>query len=424
MLSNYKNLKSDMGYIRLIIANAISAFGSSIDNIAFTWLVYELTADPVWIAVIAGASMFPMLVMQSFIAVWVERQNKKVIMMLADLSGAIIMVLVAVLYLLNLLNPVLLLIITLVNATVETIRTPAGVAFVPHILSKENYEVGTGLSQSSSQIAAVIGLAVTGVIVATFGIYFAFIVDALTFIISFLIIMTIKHKEEKHEKVQGEKGRFIKEYKEGLKTFYGIKKIFYVCMIAVAINFLSSAINTYSALFIGDYLKLSVDIYAYASIAITGGTVIGGLLAGFVCDKISSKNIFVISGLFMAAIYVIWVLCTFISVEAIKISVLLLVCFIFGISSGVLSVTVSASFMKAVPKQYLARIAGIFNSLATACTPISAVVLALFSMFIGVDMIFIVFAVLTVIYALFVFANKKINLEDDENVGENTKESA
>ncbi len=421
MLSNYKKLWSDKGYIKLIIANVISAFGSSIDNIAFTWLVYELTADPVWIAVIAGASLFPMLVMQSFIAVWVERQNKKIIMMLADLSGAIIMVLVAVLYLSNLLSPVLLLIITLVNATVETIRTPAGVAFVPHILSKENYETGVGLNQSSSQIATVVGLALTGFIVATLGIYFAFIIDAVTFVLSFFIISMIKHKEEKAEKRAKEKGRFIREYKEGFKTFFSIKKIFYVCMLAIIINFLSAAINTYAALFIGDYLSLSVDIYAYASVALTVGTVIGGLLAPIVCDKISSKKVFALSGFFMAGIYAVWVLSTMILIVPIKISVVLGICILFGISSGVLSVNVSTSFMKAVPKEYLARIAGIFNSLATACAPVASFTLAFMSAFIGVDIIFIIFGFVCAVYSVLIFVSKKFNIINEEEVKNETE---
>ena len=43
MLSNYKLLLKEKGYMRVLVANVISDFGNSMDNIAFSWMVYEIT---------------------------------------------------------------------------------------------------------------------------------------------------------------------------------------------------------------------------------------------------------------------------------------------------------------------------------------------------------------------------------------------
>ncbi len=417
MLSKYKNLKNDKGYIKLIIANVLSTFGTMIDNIAFSWLVYELTGDAVWIAVIFGAAMVPMVALQSLVAVIVERHNKKKIIIATDILGAILMATVMVLYLGNLLNPVLLLIITFVNATIETIRIPAGISFVPLILCEENYAVGTGLSQSASQIASIVGLSLAGVIVSVFGLWAAFFVDAVTFVLSFLIISTIRCKEVKKEvstdKIK-EKGRFIREYKDGFKTFLKAPKVFFVCMVAIFTNLLFVPLNTYSALFIGDYLGFTVDMYSYISIAMTVGMILGGLISGAISAKISCSKIFVIEGLIMVFTYLTWVGATMLSIEIIKAMAIIAVTFIMGVGSGVLSVNVSVAFMKAVPKEYIARIAGIFNSLASLSSPLASGTLAVMSLTFGIDEIFIIFAAMALIYSIIVLikGKSKLDIED------------
>ncbi len=408
MLSNFKQLKTNPGFLKLIIANVISSFGTSIDNIAFSWMVYELTSDPMWIAIIFGAAMFPMMVLQSLVAVWVEKQNKKHIIMIADLLGAVLMMIVAILYINQLLNPMLLLLITLINATIETVRIPAGIAIVPKVLSEENYEVGVGLNQSSSQIASLLGLAVTGTLIALFGLPAAFIVDALSFVLSFLMILGIFYHEELPSKFEGKKNsQFWKEYKEGIATLIKTKEVFSICCIGVFINFLATGFQAYSAIFIGDYLLLSVDIYSYSSIAITLGTIVGGLTSSLICGKIKDRYLFVLLGIIEAIWYFAWVISTGISNDLIKIAIVLMSTMLAGVSTGVISVAVSVNFMKAVPKEYLARIAGAFNSIVTISAPVAALFMSLLASILNVSEIFMVYGGISLLFAVILLWNKK-----------------
>ena len=41
---NYRLLFKQKEYMKFIISNAVSRLGDSIDAIAFTWLVYEITS--------------------------------------------------------------------------------------------------------------------------------------------------------------------------------------------------------------------------------------------------------------------------------------------------------------------------------------------------------------------------------------------
>ena len=42
----YKDIFKQKEVFKLFIANIVSRFGDSIDSIAFTWLVYEITNNP------------------------------------------------------------------------------------------------------------------------------------------------------------------------------------------------------------------------------------------------------------------------------------------------------------------------------------------------------------------------------------------
>lgn len=52
----YKDIFKQKEYMKMMVAALINRFGDSIDAIASTWIVYELTGSAVWSAVIFGVN--------------------------------------------------------------------------------------------------------------------------------------------------------------------------------------------------------------------------------------------------------------------------------------------------------------------------------------------------------------------------------
>ena len=410
MLSNYKLLLKEQGYIKVLVANVISDFGNSMDNIAFSWMVYEITNNATWIAIIFGASMLPMIFLQPIFGVFVERVSKKRIILLADFLGMLIMFITATLYILNLLNPVILLVMTLINASIESLRIPAGVAMVPKILSKENYTNGTALSRSACQISSLIGLSATGFILGVFGIQAALIIDGITFLISFLIISTIKYKEkivEVTEKNKMNMKRFTIELKEGFTYLSSNKTLSSVCLWGVVINFVMVPLNTYNALFIGDYLNLSVEVYSIVSMCFTIGMLLGSVLSPMIMKKIKGKKLFLICGIGIGLYYLVLYATTLLNIKWLIVLILITATIIQSILSSATSVLVSVKFMECVDEDYMARAASIFNSSVTMASPIATIGLTFLSIFMGVDFIFVLFGILIIIYAILFDKSKR-----------------
>ena len=120
----YRDVFGQKEYLKLLIANLISRFGDSIDAIAFTWIVYQVTGSASWSAIIFAMNRLPSIFVQPFAGAWVERRNKKRIMVGADLIRGVIVVMLAVLLYTNRVNAGILLMFTLIISSVEAFCLP------------------------------------------------------------------------------------------------------------------------------------------------------------------------------------------------------------------------------------------------------------------------------------------------------------
>ena len=187
-INSYRPLFRQREYIKLVAANVINRFGDSIDAIAFSWMMYEITQSAALMALILGLNYLPTVLLQPFTGALVERLSKKRIMVLFDIGRGIVVAVGVLFYVRGMLTPAILTAMTLIISTMEAFRAPAGAAIVPKLLAPELYKVGTALNQSASRVTELAGLAVAGGVVALLGVQGALLIDAATFFFSALII--------------------------------------------------------------------------------------------------------------------------------------------------------------------------------------------------------------------------------------------
>ena len=57
--ASYQELKPQKEYLKIIAANVVSRFGDSIDAIAFSWMMYQVTGSASMMALIFGLNYIP-----------------------------------------------------------------------------------------------------------------------------------------------------------------------------------------------------------------------------------------------------------------------------------------------------------------------------------------------------------------------------
>ncbi len=406
MIKKFSALKNEKEFIKLICANFISDIGNNIDNIALTWLIYQVSDSLVWVAIIYGASFLPHIFFQPLLGVLVENYKKRNVAIFADIIGFIAIMVVLFLYITNNLNSWILLVFSLINASLEAIRIPAGIAFKQKILSKENYVIGYSLSSSLTSLAALLGLSLTGFIIGLLGVQFAMFMDALSFLISALILIGIKYKEKITNKLSI--NSFKTDLKDGVVYVKSNTNLLVIIAFCIFLNIQGLAINTYLAAFIADYLVLDVWFYSLVSVVFAGFGIIGGMVAPTIVEKLNVKLILLLHGLIVALNYVVFILIVGKDIAYILVFAIVFIA-LYGIVSSLTGVLVGVLFALNVKDEFRARAGALFNASTTASFPIVSALMSAVAIFLNLDQIFMLFAIITFAGTIVFVLSKKVS---------------
>ena len=102
--TGYKNILKNFQYMKLMMASLINRFGDSVDAIASAWIIYEITSNAMWSAVLYGVNKLPSVLIMPLAGAWVEGKRKKTVMVVTDIIRAICVAFIATGYLLNFLE--------------------------------------------------------------------------------------------------------------------------------------------------------------------------------------------------------------------------------------------------------------------------------------------------------------------------------
>lgn len=369
-------MKNEKNFRYMICANIISRFGDSVDAIAYSWMVYQLTGSPAWLSVILGVNMVPTVLFQPLGGALTEYFHKKRVIVICDIARGAVVFVTGLFMLLGLLRPWHLLALTFLNSSIEALRIPNGLAILPQILKKENYKSAISLDQGARRTAELTGTGCAGILIGCIGIGGALFVDAATFFASGVLLSFLKVDEEKKEKKQFRIQGYIGALKEGFSYFQKSDLAIMVCVICVVQNLCTLPAENLQAAYISDYLGLKVFAMSVGGTAITLGMILGALLLPVISRRISEKQVLVQGGILIGLLYFVYILIGMIpSVEG-KYMSYFAAAFVFGIVNSLIGVTVQVIFVSRVPEDFVGRISGIFNALACSSLPVGSFALA------------------------------------------------
>lgn len=388
----------------MILANLISRFGDSVDAIAYSWMVYQLTGSTAWLSVILGVNMVPTVLFQPLGGALTEYFRKKRVIVLCDIARGAVVFLTGACMLLGILRPWHLLILTFANSTIEALRIPNGLAILPHILKKENYKAAISMDQGVRRTSELIGMGCAGIIIGGIGIGGALFVDAVTFLASGLLLSFLKVNEEKEEAHRFQMKGYLGTLREGFTYFKTSRLAMTVCAVCVAQNLCTLPIENLQAAYISEYLRLDVFAMSVGGTAMTIGMISGALLLPALSQRISERQILIWGGVLIGLLYFVYLLIGGIPSDEGKYAGYFIAAFVFGTVNSVIGVTVQVIFVSRVPEDFVGRISGIFNALACASLPTGSFLLAGVSAVFAVRELYLLTGILSI--ALFLLMNR------------------
>lgn len=167
------------------IGQLITEMGTSLASLASAIYVYKITGSALNVGLMMMATAAPSLLVGLIAGVFVDRNDRKRIMITADILR--IGLIVAIPLLLPH-NVAWLYILVAVASAVGQFFNPAHASILPEIASEEDLNAANSLMAISSFGSLVIGYAAAGLIAGQYPIEWAFYLDALTFLISAALI--------------------------------------------------------------------------------------------------------------------------------------------------------------------------------------------------------------------------------------------
>ena len=221
---------------RLFFAGqSLSLMGSWMTNVATVWLVYNLSDSPWMLGVVGFTSQIPTLILLPFAGVLIDRWNRHRVIIATQILAMVQSLALAVLALTGVINIWHILVLSFFQGAINAFDWPTRQAFVPELVEKkEDLANAIALNASMFNGARLIGPAIAGLLIATVGASYCFLIDGLSYIavIAGLLAMQIKAR-----KIAATNTKPLQRLKEGFVYAFGFPPIRAILLLLALVSF-------------------------------------------------------------------------------------------------------------------------------------------------------------------------------------------
>ena len=195
MADSNENSRSALGSKNFRIymyGNSISVIGLWIQRLAFGWQAWQLSESPLVVGLVAGVQFMPLLLLTPFFGVIVDRIRSR---NAAVVVQAIMMVLSTILAALTLSNAITiesLLVLALAHGIAFSAYSPIRLSLIPDLVPPAQFPSAVAINSIVFNASRFIGPGIAGAIISLYGIGFAYVVNAVTYLPIVAALLIIK----------------------------------------------------------------------------------------------------------------------------------------------------------------------------------------------------------------------------------------
>ncbi|HYA56892.1 MAG TPA: MFS transporter [Thermoplasmata archaeon] len=277
--SNYRRLFRNPGYVRVFTAGLGSIAGSAIAGVCLIWIVFARTGSAIDVALLGAVGVIAGIVFSVFGGAWVDRYDRRRLMILSDFVRAAAMSgVVADLELRGFDLPVVLTAYFVLGAF-STIFNPAEQAILPSLVGPDMVADANGLVRSSRSALQFAGTAVGGALIVTVGPTVGVVANAATFLLSGFLLLGMQVAPHLRYASAG-LPEYFSDVRAGFRWLWRARGFLELTLSATCFNFCSGIIGTFLVVYSTDVLHGSGLVFASLLAAEVAGVGLGSVLVG------------------------------------------------------------------------------------------------------------------------------------------------
>ncbi len=201
-MTRFREVLFKKNFFSLWSGQIVSEFGDRLNQMALIALIYS--KEPGSVMAMAKLLFFvivPVFIVGPVAGVYVDRWNRKKIMILSDVLRGLMVLLIPLFIWLNVMWPIYVVVFFIFSAT--RFFLPSKMALIPAIVSRDKLLVANSLSNSTRMIASILGFALAGFIVKWVGHLWGFYLDSMSYFVSAGLIALISPRKNLGEIAEG-----------------------------------------------------------------------------------------------------------------------------------------------------------------------------------------------------------------------------
>jgi MFS family permease len=242
---------------RFLLGQTVSNVGSSLTIFVLPLLVYKLTGSALNLALIYAAEYVPYLLFGLVIGAWVDRVDRRRLMIFVDIMQSIVIFTVPLLAALGLLSVWWIYGVGFVSSTLWICFNTAEFAAIPNLVNEENLVTANGHLQASYSAATVIGPLLAGLLTTVIPIHAILLFDALSFLLSALALRSIETSFNVRDAGQRKPESLRHDVGEGLRYVLGHPVLRNTCFMMALVNCVGFTVYAQLVLFAKERLGAS-----------------------------------------------------------------------------------------------------------------------------------------------------------------------
>ena len=266
----------------LVVAEIVSVLGTRMTYLALPWFVLVTTGSPGKMSLVLAAEILPMALLGIPSGSIVEKLGGRTTMLVADVARAPIMASIPLLHAADLLSfPLLLGLVALLGSFMPPYFAAQRIV-LPELVGEDERMISQGSSMIEGGMAfsALFGPALAGLLIPLIGAPNVLYVDAATFLVSFLLVLTLVPKR-KPLRAPAQRGLLA-----GLRFVARDGLIGPLTATVAGFGFVVTALSASLAFFAYDHFESS-RIAGLFFAALGAGTLVGTVCAVFIVRRVA-----------------------------------------------------------------------------------------------------------------------------------------
>jgi MFS family permease len=255
----------------------VSLIGSFMTFTALSWLTYDLTRSPLMLGLLAVAGQAPTLLASPLAGVWVDRLDRRKLLLTTQLLSALQSLALTVCALAHSLSVPLLFGLSFFQGIVNAFDLPTRQAMVSQIAEKrEHLPAIIGMNSTMFNLGRMLGPALGGILLTLFGAAICFAIDTLSYVAVIAAVAAMRMTVRTTP--QARRSAFV-EFKEGFRYIAVRGPIRFLMLLLLWISSLGLSFAVMHPAFARDVFGGDAHVLGWLLSASAVGSICGSLRA-------------------------------------------------------------------------------------------------------------------------------------------------